>query len=171
MTVRTIVTVPAPVLRRKARPVTTFDKSLQVLIDDMIETMRAAPGVGLAAPQVNVSLRVIVVEYPEDEESEDAPTRLYVLVNPEIVRVSQEMENGVEGCLSIPGLVGEVERHASIVVRGLSRYGQPVRWKLKGWTARIFQHEIDHLNGILFTDRATRVWQPEAAELTVEDNA
>jgi peptide deformylase len=81
------------------------------------------------------------------------------------------MENGVEGCLSIPGLVGEVERHASIVVRGLSRYGQPVRWKLKGWTARIFQHEIDHLNGILFTDRATRVWKPEAAELAVEDNA
>jgi peptide deformylase len=88
MTIRPIVTVPAPVLRRKARAVTTFDKSLQVLIDDMIETMRAAPGVGLAAPQVNVSLRVIVVEYPEDEESEDAPTRLYVLVNPEIVRAS-----------------------------------------------------------------------------------
>ncbi len=169
MSVRPIVTVPNVVLRRKARPVTAFDKSLQVLIDDMIDTMRAAPGVGLAAPQVGVSLRVIVVEYPENEEIEDAPPRLYVLVNPEIMRVSQEMESGVEGCLSIPGLVGEVERHLSIVVRGLNRYGQPVRWKLKGWTARIFQHEIDHLNGILFTDRATRVWKPQEAEL-VEDS-
>lgn len=169
MAVRPIVTVPNPVLRRKARPVTTFDKSLQVLIEDMIETMRAAPGVGLAAPQVGVPLRVIVVEYPEDETSEDAPPRLYVLINPEITRVSQEMESGVEGCLSIPGLVGEVERHLSIVVRGLNRHGQPVRWKLKNWTARIFQHEIDHLNGVLFTDRATRVWKPEEAEMLVED--
>lgn len=169
MAIRPIVTVPNPVLRRKARPVTTFDKSLQVLVDDMIETMRAAPGVGLAAPQVGVPLRVIVVEYPEDEEAEDAPPRLYVLINPEITRVSQEMESGVEGCLSIPGLVGEVERHLSIVVRGLNRYGQPVRWKLKNWTARIFQHEIDHLNGVLFTDRATRVWKPEEAEIPIED--
>ncbi|MEJ5241720.1 MAG: peptide deformylase [Anaerolineales bacterium] len=170
MSVRPIVTIPDAVLRRKARPVTEFDKSLQVLIDDMIDTMRAAPGVGLAAPQIGIPLRVIVVEYPEDEEAEEAPPRLYVLVNPEIVRVSQEMESGVEGCLSIPGLVGEVERHVSIVVRGLNRHGQPVRWKLKNWTARIFQHEIDHLNGILFTDRATRVWKPQEAELPVEDN-
>lgn len=138
MSVRPIVTIPDAVLRRKARPVTEFDKSLQVLIDDMIDTMRAAPGVGLAAPQIGIPLRVIVVEYPEDEEAEEAPPRLYVLVNPEIVRVSQEMESGVEGCLSIPGLVGEVERHVSIVVRGLNRHGQPVRWKLKNWTARIF---------------------------------
>lgn len=168
MSIRPIVTVPAPVLRRKARPVTTFDLSLQVLIDDMIETMRAAPGVGLAAPQVGEPLRVIVVEYPEDEENEQAPLRLYVLVNPEIVKASAETELGVEGCLSIPGFVGEVERHSAITVRGLNRRGQPVRWKVKGWTARIFQHEIDHLNGVLFTDRARRVWMPQEAE-TVED--
>ncbi len=91
MAVRTIVTVPDPVLRRKAKKVTTFDKDLQVLIDDMIETMRAAPGVGLAAPQVGVSQRVIVVEYGEgEEEDENVPKKLYAVVNPEIVEASPE---------------------------------------------------------------------------------
>jgi len=167
MGLRTIVTLPQPVLRRKARPVTTFDKNLQTLIEDMIETMRAAPGVGLAAPQVGISQRVIVVEYAEPSEeaaAEAVKPRLYVMVNPEIVKASPESEWGVEGCLSIPGLVGEVERHASVHIRGLNRHGQPMRLKAHGWLARIFQHEIDHLNGVLFTDRASRVWKPEAEE-------
>lgn len=163
MTLRKIVTLPEPVLRRKARPVTTFDKNLHTLIEDMVETMREAPGVGLAAPQIGLSERLIVIEYyekPEDEEQEEAPKKVWAVLNPEIVKASEEMVMGVEGCLSIPNLVGEVERHASVHVKGLNRHGKPMKVKAEGWLARIFQHEIDHLNGIMFTDRATRVWQP-----------
>ena len=163
MTLRKIVTLPEPVLRRKAHSVTTFDKNLQTLIDDMVETMRDAPGVGLAAPQIGLSERLIVVEYyekPEHEDKDDAPKKVWVVLNPEIVKASDEMVMGVEGCLSIPNLVGEVERHAAVQVKGLNRHGKPMKVKAEGWLARIFQHEIDHLNGIMFTDRATRVWQP-----------
>jgi peptide deformylase len=168
MGLRTIVTLPDPVLRRKARPVSTFDKDLQTLIDDMIDTMREAPGVGLAAPQVGIAERLIVVEYAEppeegDEEKEVKP-KLYVMVNPEIVKMSEETELGVEGCLSIPGLVGEVERFSTIQVKGLNRRGQPMKVKAEGWLARIFQHEIDHVNGVVFPDRATKVWKPEPDE-------
>jgi peptide deformylase len=167
MTVREIVFVPEPVLRKKAKTVTRFDEKLQALIDDMVETMREAPGVGLAAPQVGELQRVIVVEYFENEEDEElenaaeAPKKLYTIVNPEITRKSAEVETGTEGCLSVPGYNGEVERHLAITVKGQNRYGQPVTLKLKDWTARIFQHEIDHLNGVLFTDLATRIWKPE----------
>jgi peptide deformylase len=167
MALRTIVTTPDPVLRRKAKTVTKFDEKLQILIDDMVETMREAPGVGLAAPQVGIAERVIVVEYyenEEDEESEDtenAPKRLYALVNPEITRTSTDTEIAPEGCLSIPSIMGDVERHLAITVKAQNRRGQPVTLKLKDWTARIFQHEIDHLNGVLFTDLASKVWKPE----------
>ncbi|HEY5901173.1 MAG TPA: peptide deformylase [Anaerolineales bacterium] len=167
MPTRTIITLPDPVLRRKARPISRFDGDLQALIDDMIETMREAPGVGLAAPQVNVSERLIVVEYGEEEEDENGvvtekPKKLFVMLNPEIVKTSEETETGVEGCLSIPGIVGEVERFSQIQIKGLNRRGQPMKVKAEGWLARIFQHEIDHLNGVLFPDRATKVWKPEA---------
>ena len=186
MGLRTIVTLPDPVLRRKARPVTTFDQDLQTLVNDMIETMRQAPGVGLAAPQVGVSQRLIVVEYaeqPEEDEGspsgagspgtpgEDQPApkpvkpKLYVLANPEIVKSSTEVVAGVEGCLSIPGLVGEVERFSMIQVKGQNRRGQPMKVKAEGWLARIFQHEIDHVNGVVFPDRALRVWKPEPEEV------
>ena len=165
MTLRTIVTLPDPILRRKARTVTTFDKKLQAVIDDMIETMRVAPGVGLAAPQVGISERLIVVEYYEnrqaEEAEEEAKKKVWVILNPEIVKASEEKVKGVEGCLSVPNLVGEVERHESVQVKGLNRRGQPMRVKAQGWLARIFQHEIDHLNGVIFTDRATRVWKPQ----------
>jgi len=163
MTLRKIVTLPEPVLRRKAHTVTKFDKSLQTLIDDMVETMRQAPGVGLAAPQIGLSERLIVVEYfekEEDEEKEDAPKKVWAILNPEIIKASEEKLLGVEGCLSIPNLVGEVERHAAVQVKGMNRHGKPIKVKAEGWLARIFQHEIDHLNGVLFTDRATHVWQP-----------
>lgn len=160
MAIREIITVPHPTLRRKARPVTEFGPELQTLVEEMVATMRQAPGVGLAAPQVNVSLRVIVIEFG-DEEDEDAPKKVYAVVNPEIQKVSREMVTGTEGCLSIPGLIGDVERHEAVLVKGLSRRGQPVKIKARGWLARIFQHEIDHLNGILFTDKALKVWKPE----------
>jgi len=163
MTLRTIVTLPDPVLKRKARPVNKFDKELQTLLDDMVETMRDAPGVGLAAPQIGLSDRIIVIEYyerEEDEENEDAPKKVWAVINPEIVKASEETMMGIEGCLSIPGLLGEVERHAEVQVKGFNRHGKPMKVKAKGWLARIFQHEIDHLNGVLFTERATRVWRP-----------
>lgn len=160
MAIREIVTLPAPILRNKARKVTNFGSELQTLIDDMVETMRVAPGVGLAAPQVDVPLKVIVVEFG-DEADEDAPSKLYTLVNPELVKLSEELVTGTEGCLSIPGYVGDVERSLAVTVKGLNRRGQPVKIKAKGWMARIFQHEIDHLNGVLFIDRAEKVWKVE----------
>ena len=164
MSLRKIVTLPEAVLRRKARTITKVDKNLQTLIDDMVETMREAPGVGLAAPQIGLSERLLVIEYyerEEDEEDEEAPKKVWAVINPEIVKTSEETLMGVEGCLSIPGLLGEVERHAEVQVKALNRHGKPMKIKAKGWLARIFQHEIDHLNGVLFTDRATRVWQPQ----------
>ena len=179
MTLRQIVTLPEPILRRKAKPITKIDKDLQILIDDMIETMREAPGVGLAAPQVNIGQQLIVVEYAEDddEDEEDAneeniesdtkpvkPNKLFVMINPEIVKASEEKVVGVEGCLSIPNIQGEVERHVAIQVKGLNRYGKPQKLKVNGWIARIFQHEIDHLNGVLFTDIATHVWKLQQDE-------
>jgi len=180
MTLRQIVTLPEPVLRRKAKAVTNFGKELQTLIDDMIETMREAPGVGLAAPQVGISERLAVIEYAEEEDDAEVasegvevtikpskPKQLYVIINPEIVKASEEKVMGIEGCLSIPGLLGEVERHEALQVKALNRHGKLVKLKVDGWLARIFQHEIDHLNGVLFTDLTEHVWQPKEE---VEDN-
>jgi peptide deformylase len=160
MALREIVTLPAPVLKKKARRVADFGPGLQTLIDDMVETMREAPGVGLAAPQVDVPSRVIVVEFG-DEADENVPVKLYTLVNPEIIRYSEEVEVGTEGCLSIPGFAGDVERSLAVTVKAQNRRGQPVRVKANGWLARIFQHEIDHLDGVLFTDRTDKVWKIE----------
>ena len=160
MSLREIITNPNPILRRKARKITDFGPELQTLIDDMVETMRAAPGVGLAAPQVAESVQVITVEY-SDEDQEGTPTKLFTLVNPRITRSSSETEIGAEGCLSIPGIVGEVERPEAITVKAQNRHGQPVTIKAKGWLARIFQHEIDHLEGVLFIDRTDQLWRPE----------
>jgi peptide deformylase len=168
MATREIVTLPDPVLRQKARKVPAVTEDVRRLIDDMVETMRAAPGVGLAAPQVGDSRRVIVVEYAEPPEQEGEPARppkLFALVNPEIVRRGPDQVKGVEGCLSVPGFLGEVERTESITLQGLNRAGQSVRIKAAGWLARIFQHEIDHLEGTLFIDRATDVWKGEAKEI------
>ncbi len=154
-----IVTLPDEVLRTKARPVTKIDDALQTLIDDMIETMRAANGVGLAAPQIGQSIQLAVIEtLPKtDEEGNDIPgsRELFTIVNPRIVWESREVIDGVEGCLSIPGYVGEVERAYAVRVRAQDRRGKPLKLRLKGWTARIFQHEIDHLNGVLYIDKLT----------------
>ncbi len=163
MAVMKIVSLPDPVLRRKAHKVLEFNKDLDILVKDMIDTMRNAPGVGLAAPQVGVSQRLIVIEYGDDDD-EEAPKKLYVVVNPEVVTASEQIVNGVEACLSVPGLVGEVERYYGITVKGLNRKGKPVKIKAQGWLARIFQHEMDHLDGIVYTDRATEVWKPKEGE-------
>lgn len=162
---RPIITPDNPILRRKTSAVKDpLDPAVQRLIDDMIDTMREAPGVGLAAPQVAISQRLAVIEYapgsedlPEDVEPPDP--KLFVVINPEIVTKSTEMVAGVEGCLSIPGYAGTVMRHAAITIKALNRQGRPIKIKAKGWLARIFQHEIDHLDGVLFIDRATDVWR------------
>ncbi|MRS04492.1 peptide deformylase [bacterium] len=172
MAILDIISVPDPILRRKARKVTDFGKDFQMLVTNMIDTMRDAPGVGLAAPQVAVSQRLVVVEYAEDEDEEIeenadtpvAPKKLYVLVNPEIVEKSEEIVLGIEGCLSVPDLVGEVGRHERITVKAVNRHGQPIKIKAEGWLARIFQHEIDHLEGIIYTDRTDKVWKPRDDE-------
>ena len=153
MTILEIKTVPAEVLRIKAKPIKSVDTEIKNQIIDMIETMESAPGVGLAAPQVGISNRVIIVQFG-DEENEEAPLKTYAVVNPVITKQSKETVIGIEGCLSIPNIVGEVERSESILIKGLNRFGQPFKLRASGWLARIFQHEVDHLEGILFTDRA-----------------
>lgn len=137
-------------LRQKCRRVPSLDRKIQQLIDDMIDTMRAAHGVGLAAPQVGVSLRVCVVQLPEDFDDPRAG-ELIVLINPEIVKMSGEWDPD-EGCLSIPGYVANVKRAYTCTVKAKSREGKEIRVKGSDLLAQAFQHEIDHLNGILFID-------------------
>jgi peptide deformylase len=137
--------LPDPILRNKAKRVGIIDRSIRKLVADMIDTIRAAPGrVGLAAPQIGVSLRVIIVAMPGEKPA--------CLINPEIVRKGKEVVVD-EGCLSIPGYRGEIKRYFSVTVKGLDENGKPVRLKAEELLAQAFQHEIDHLNGILFIDR------------------
>jgi peptide deformylase len=175
-----IITPQNPVLRHRAAPVTVFNDELQQLIDNMIVTMREANGVGLAAPQVAESRRLAVIETPPeiDDEGQELPdTReLHVIINPEITWRSSKMDDGIEGCLSIPGYLGEVARPEAIRVKALDRDGKKVNLRLKGWTARIFQHEIDHLDGVLYIDRLTapeNFWREEDyyAMLEADDEA
>jgi peptide deformylase len=144
--VRPILNFEQPVLREKAKKVARVDTSIQKLLDDLAETMLNAPGAGLAANQIGVPLRVCVVKGDENQ--------IWGLVNPVIVK-SAGSQVGYEGCLSKPGWVGEVERYEAVVVKGLNRHGKQVRIKSTGFTARAFQHELDHLDGVLFTDRLT----------------
>lgn len=174
MSLLPIITPKNPILRKPAEEIDTIDDpELQSLIDNMIETMMDAPGVGLAAPQVAVSRRLIVVRLPDDEESKreygDDAGVLYVLINPEITKKSREMVEGVEACLSIPGYFGKVDRFEQVIVKGLDRHGEAVKIKAKGWLARVFQHEIDHLDGVLFIDRATELWRSEPEDDDYED--
>lgn len=151
MPVREILTSEYPVLRQKAKRIKKIDSAIQRLIDDMIETMDDAPGQGLAAPQIGVSLRVIVVNaLPGEDEDEDLVQ--LQLINPEIVESKGE-EIGEEGCLSIPGYVGNVKRALHVTVKGLNRKGKEVKIKASHNLGRVLQHEIDHINGVLYTDR------------------
>ena len=175
MTLLDIVTLPNKILRNRTRTVANYDAQLQLLIDDMIETMRDAPGVGLAAPQIGQSIKLTVIEtlaeVDEDGNEIEDSRDLYVITNPEIVSTSRALVDGIEGCLSIPGYLGEVERHESIRVRAQDRNGKKIKLRLDGWTARIFQHEIDHLNGVLYIDRLTgqeNLWTEEEFEAIQE---
>jgi len=163
MAILDIVTFPEPSLRLKSKQVTKFDSELQTLIDNMFETMRAAPGVGLAAPQIGESLRLVVVEYSEDED-ENARPKKYVLINPEIIKRSEETVTDIEGCLSLPGLAGKVERNQAVTIKAKNRFGKPLKIEAEDWLARIFQHEIDHLDGVLYIDRAEEVFEPTPEE-------
>jgi peptide deformylase len=137
------------VLRRRADEVTKLDEELSQLIDDMFETMYANKGIGLAGPQVGVSRRLIVVDV-QDESGRDAGA--FALINPVIVEQSAERAKDEEGCLSIPGVSGAVERPYSVIVDGVDRHGNSVRLEADAMLARCLQHEIDHLNGVLFID-------------------
>lgn len=170
-----VVTIPEKILRQKTRPVTKFDPQLQELIDNMIATMQEANGVGLAAPQIGLPYQLAVIEtlpeVDEDGNEIEGTREMYVIANPEITWTSRETVKGIEGCLSIPGYVGEVERHEAIRVRAQDRHGRKIRLKLNDWTARIFQHEIDHLNGVLYIDKLTspeNIWTDEEFEKYME---
>lgn len=153
MSVLEIKKYPDKVLAQKAAPVTVIDRYLQRLIDDMLETMYAAPGIGLAAPQVGVSKRLIVIDIGLREE-ERIP--LIVLINPEIVGNEGEIESE-EGCLSIPGYLTAVKRAERVVVQGMNRDGLPVEVTGEGLLSRALQHEIDHLDGMLLIDRISSI--------------
>jgi len=153
--------VPEPVLRQKSKRVKAIDGSIQRLIGNMIETMHSASGVGLAAPQVGVPLRVIVIGMPEEEN--------IVLINPEIVRRTGERWV-TEGCLSIPGYFGEIKRAQSVRVKGRDPSGKEIRIKAEELLAQALEHEIDHLNGVLYIDHLESLdklhkIEPEVAQL------
>ncbi len=162
--IRKIVTEGHPALRKVAKRVHAKeigDPLFQQLVDDMFETMYAAPGVGLAAPQVNVSKRLFVMDAGEDEDHPQGGR--HVVINPKIELEEEEVEM-TEGCLSVPGFVGEITRFNRIAVSGLDRYGEKVRLEGKGLFAQALQHEIDHLNGVLYTDKAKNVRVPQTKE-------
>ena len=147
MAIHKIITSENPILRQKGKKIHHFDASIPKLIDDMFETMHAARGVGLAAPQIALSLRILVAEFEDNKVA---------LINPEIVKGEGE-EPGTEGCLSIPGYVGDnIRRATKITVKAQDARGKPIKVRAEGWFARILQHEIDHLDGILFLDRLDR---------------
>lgn len=182
MSVRRIVFSDDPLLRKPSRRVQRLDDAVLDLIDDLIETMREAKGIGLAAVQIGIPERIVVIEVPitvedsEEEEREPAEPEFHVLINPQVVRASREVEEGIEGCLSIPGWVGEVERHRRVVVDALDRHGREYRLEAEGLLARVLQHEIDHCQGVLFIDRIEdpdKIWpveegREEEAEATQE---
>ncbi|MER3445386.1 MAG: peptide deformylase [Candidatus Dadabacteria bacterium] len=153
MSLLRILSYPDPRLRKRSLSVERIDKEIEKLLDDMIETMYKAPGVGLAAPQVGVNLRVIVIDVSVRQEGTPG---LIQLINPEIIS-SEGSQVEEEGCLSIPGFSSEVRRKATVRVQGLDRSGKPIEIEGSGLLARAFQHEIDHIDGILYIDRLSRL--------------
>lgn len=153
--IRNIVLLGDPVLRRKAKPIRGVDRQTVKLLDDLLETMDDASGLGLAAPQIGIGKRAIVAQDGEGE--------LVMLANPQIVS-RRGKQVGTEGCLSMPGLYGTVERAKTVVVTGIDRSGREVKIEAEGLLARALQHEIDHLNGVLFTDHATELWWNERVD-------
>jgi len=178
MAVLNVVTSENPSLREKSKRVSSFGAALNNLVANMFDTLHAANGLGLAAPQVGVPQRVFIVELPEelDEEGQvELSAERYVLVNPEIVRRRGEQEM-VEGCLSVPGYRGMVKRNTYVVIKGQDIEGRNVRYRAEGLLAQALQHELDHLDGILYIDRiesADKLWRitPGMEEVDDEDLA
>ena len=158
MTIRTILEAPDPLLKTISTPVERFDEALQVLIDDMFETMYAAPGIGLAAVQVGVPQRLLVIDLQETDEETNAVSRTpLVFINPEILEVSDELTNYNEGCLSVPEQYADVARPAVIKAKWLDREGKAHIEQIEGMLATCLQHEMDHLEGVLFIDRLSKL--------------
>ncbi len=153
MAIRRILTIPDPVLRKKAKPIERVDEELRRLMDDMLATMYEAPGIGLAAPQIGIPRRIIVMDPAKD----DAPKTPLIMVNPEILERSTELRVHEEGCLSIPDYTAEIERPAKARVSYIDREGRMQETELEGIWSTLVQHEIDHLNGILFIDYLSRL--------------
>jgi len=153
MAIRPILTIPDPLLRKKAKSIERMDAELHRLIDDMLATMYDAPGIGLAAPQIGISRRLIVMDPAKDE----APRTPVIMLNPEILARSDELRVHEEGCLSIPDFTAEIERPAKTRVTYLDREGKQLEVELTGIWSTLVQHEIDHLNGILFIDYLSRL--------------
>ncbi len=161
MAIREIMKKGEPCLTKKCHAVTNFDKKLFSLLDDMRETLLAANGVGLAAPQVGILRRVVLVWDVNREDSDRNPV-IYELINPELVEVSEETEDGTEGCLSVPGVYGYVERPVRVTVRAQNRKGEFYEVTGEGIVARCFCHETEHLDGHLFTEKVTRYVEDDA---------
>ncbi|WP_277221321.1 peptide deformylase [Peptoniphilus vaginalis] len=163
MAIRKIRTDEDPILRKTSKIVTNYNDRLKLLIEDMYETMDMAYGVGLAAPQIGILKRLIVVDNREDEEEEgEKPMRFY-MINPEIIEKDGE-EVSMEGCLSVPGKQGTVKRAKHIKVKYNDLDGQEIIMEAENFLARIIQHETDHLNGILYTDKAIEMYEVESGE-------
>jgi peptide deformylase len=156
MAIRPVLKMGHPVLRQVAAPVTQFDASLQELLADMDETMRAMSGAGIAAPQIGVSLRVVIFELRENPRYPHvAPVPYTVLVNPVLTPLGDEQDEGWEGCLSVPGMRGLVPRFKRLRYQGFDGGGAPIDRTVEGFHARVVQHEVDHLDGILYPQRVT----------------
>ncbi|MCL4466351.1 MAG: peptide deformylase [Chloroflexi bacterium] len=169
MAILNVLKAEHPTLRAKAKRVARVDASLERLIDDMVETMHATNGVGLAAPQVGVPLRLAVIQVPADYEEPHAG-ELFVLINPEIVKTTEPQDID-EGCLSLPGYAGTIQRAAKVTVKARDRNMKEYRLRAEGTLAQAVQHELDHLNGVLFYDHLAgpellRRTQPAASQAT-----
>jgi len=164
MAIMPVIKMDNPLLHRRAKKVRKIDSSIQKLIDDMVETMHGVEGVGLAAPQVGVPLQVVVIQLPEDEE-------IITLINPEIVKTSEDTEMMPEGCLSLPGYRGELKRFTSVTVKARDSQGKPIRIKGEGLLAQVLQHEVDHINGIVFVDHLESMDELHKLEEKVEEEA
>ena len=174
MAIKPILTAENPILRQKSKKVTMFNESLQRLVDDLFDTLRSVPGVGLAAPQIGVLQRVYVVEIPaeyDEDGNEVEPVESYALINPEFVKMRGE-ELMEEGCLSIPGYRGRVKRATNVIIKAQDLKGKPVRWRAYDFLAQVFQHEYDHLDGILYVDRIEgpeNLWAIPVGEEEIEE--
>lgn len=168
--IRKVRKIGDPVLRKRAAKVDKVNKDVLKLLDDMVETMHHYMGIGLAAPQIGISQRIAVVEI-EQKDNVPGSGVLYTLINPEVLKVSPETNIDQEGCLSIPGWRGEVERPQKVVIKAMDRNGNRVKHEVEGWLARAMLHELDHLEGVMYIDKLVapdKIWPVNEPEMETE---